>query len=399
MRDRGDTVRRRRQIGVLGSFALLLAVGCGDGTSEDAGTPDAAVSGDAGELDDGGGLDGGGLDGGTGEGCVASPGWSVEPSPTNAAQGIAVTSDGTLQLVSRAADGLELRRRATDGSWSSAEDSGLTLTGTHSLALNVAAGPADELVVGFEGVFPVIVRSPTGDWSAESLGRTPEVNARPYFDGAGAAHVVRDAGGLQHFERAPGGTFVGEALPTELADATSAAVGEIDGALSVCGVVFPDVLCTSRTGGIWSTPSSVVSIEARNVVYGDGTWVVGNLVRGADMVFRSVHTVVRPAMPPWMILAEHTSSSPDTSAALYWVEAGPGGDLHAVLHVANPDATDYRVVHLRIEPDGSVTESTVACDAWIPDLAVLPSGAPVVLYEVVSGPGAGEHHLAFGPTP
>jgi len=377
-----------------GWVLMTLTVACG---GDDRPAVDGGPAADVGPRIDTGMLD---PDGGAPGACVPAPGWTVEMSPLRGRQGIAADDTGTLHVVGPGASGLEVHRRASDGAWSGPEESGLMVSWTTiGAVVGVAVGPGGELVVESETASEVAFRDAAGTWSLDTLGAPVGVTSDGIFDADGTVHLVRREGMLQHYQRAPGGAWEAEVL-AGFPDVVFASVGELDGAVSVCAVSFPDLLCASRDGaGSWSPAATApVGLEVRGVVAAGARWVIGNLER-PDMEFVSTRTVVEPAAPEWRTVAMDVSPTPDASAISYFVAEGPGGDIHLVhqvIDVEDPDAAYLR--YLRIAADGSTSAENVACEAYRPDITVLPDGRPVILFDAVDeAAGTLASFLSFGP--
>jgi hypothetical protein len=315
-------------------------------------------------------------------------------------QGIAADASGTLFVVGMGAGGLELHRRAADGTWSAPEVTGLTpsVSDWSGLGvLSVAAGPGGELVAESEGD-EVVYRSGTGEWSLDDVGSRRGAFTKALFDTDGTAHIVRHDTTLVHLHRSSGGSWQTEPL-AGFPKTEAAAIGKIDGVLSVCCLSFPNLLCGSKNGpGDWSTPAAVAAdVEARGVDYGGGPWVIGNLEQH-DGVFFSTRTLVQPATPAWQTVSVDVSPTPDGSAFFFQVQAGAGGAVHLVQQVTHPKDTTAYVRYVRLGQDGSVNAENVACDAYRPGIAVLPGDRPVVVFDAQDeASGALAHFLAWGP--
>jgi len=177
-------------------------------------------------------------------------------------------------------------------------------------------------------------------------------------------------------------------------------VGHIDDDLSVCAVSFPDLLCATRdAGGVWSDAAvAPTGLEVRGVVAAGARWVIGNMMR-ADSVFISTRTVVEPAAAAWRTVATDVSPAPDSSAVLFYVAREPSDDIHVVQQIIDAaDGSTAQVRYIRFTDDGTVRTEYVACDAFRPDIAVLPGDRPVILFEALDeASGTLEHYLASGP--
>jgi len=370
--------------------------GCGDdspprdtGPGGDSASPrDTSVMGDSGRPPDAGPT-----------GCSPAAGWTIEASPAVDGIGIATDATGTLYVVGMGASGLELHRRAADGTWMAPELSGLTPSWSGGSSYGVAVGPGGEVVVVGQGG-ELVYRDAAGAWSAEDLGSPAIGSSDPLFDAAGVAHVVRRGGGIQHARRAIGGPWEMEPLPGFPAvEVTS--VGELGGALAICGSAALEMSCATRDGsGVWSGPSVVpTGVEVRSVTGAGQQWVIGNLIRDDDMRVFSTRTVLEPADPTWRGVGMDTSPTPDSDARLHHVARGPSGDLHVSQAVRDiDDPMSFHVRYVRFAADGSTTDADIACRADRPDMAVLTGDQPVVLFR---GPdemtGTRANFLAFGP--